>query len=64
MKDKHGREIQIGDKVRYHGRECTVLKFDKTYPSMVEIDDPKSTVKFIGAKKTERPVRWDDLEKI
>lgn len=64
MKDKNGTEFQIGDKVRWHGRECTVLKFDKSYPSMVEIDDPKSPIKYTGAKKTERPVRGDEVEKI
>lgn len=64
MKDKNGTPLRIGDKVRYMGRVCTVLKYDKNWPSLIDIDDPSSDQKFIGAKKSERPVRMDEVEKI
>jgi len=61
--DKHGRPLAVGDKVHWHGRPCTVMKFDKSYPSLVEIDDPGAKMKFTGAKGNERWVRCDETEK-
>jgi hypothetical protein len=61
--DKNSKPLAVGDKVRWHGRPCTVLKFDKSYPSLVEIDDPQAKQKFTGAKGGERWVRCDEVEK-
>ncbi len=63
MKDKNGTDLAVGDRVRWQGRPCTVLKFEKGYEHIITIDDPGAPFKFIGAKGTERPVRDDEVEK-
>ena len=62
--DKDGKPLLIGQGVVWHGRCCVVLRFDRDFPSLVEIDDPEASQRWMGAKKTERIVRCDELEEL
>lgn len=64
MTDLNGDRIDIGDAVTWQDRLCRVMKFDKKFPSGVEIDDPRSKQKFAGAKKSERWVLRCEVEKV
>jgi hypothetical protein len=61
LRDKNGTEVKIGDEVLYMRRRCTITKYDPNFNAIVEIDDPYSDQRHIGAKAYERWVRLDEI---